>query len=544
MVQREPRCDSGTPAQAISDLLGRHGASPETLWSWIDRLQEAQGDERRGATTCLGAVQTPHSVAQLMARRLLRFPRRQRSLHVLDAGCGSGRLLTASVREAASRGLDVHCEGVEADAAAAGWAGHLEPMLQAASVGHLRSWNVVHADFLLGHEPRVLFDAFIANPPYVPARSLQSVYRQRLRRRYPTAARSDLSALFLERMLQLLRPGGRFCVIVPNKLLAADYAASLRRRLFEETEVEEIWDLAGSSVFPGHAAYPVVLVACRRRPRAQHRVCLLRADGSLRARWSQRALLELPQHVVPLELPEAAQPLLRSLLRGRRLGDVVSLGCGIATSGFHRAVGRGNDRILCSGDIAPFRIRKRQRFAADEVALTRRSRLRQQVPKVVIPGMFRRMHAAFDSEGDLLGRVYFVPVEPEDRSRRFLLLAMLNSRLYDVLYRGLFGAVAQSGGYLRLNAPYLRRLPWPEGPIPPELARAVQSLEAGSRRKVAQEKLDRAVEDLFALSPRQRQILRRLESWLRQESESRPRTARKLPGLEAPETAIPTVRAM
>jgi hypothetical protein len=354
-----------------------------------------------------------------------------------------------------------------------------------------------------------------------------------LSRQYDSAARADLSALFLGRALEWVRPHGRLCVIVPNKLLAADYAASLRRQLFEDSEVEEIWDLAGSSVFAGRAAYPVILVARRRRPRRNHEVHVVRADGSLRARWSQRALLDLPQHVVPLELPDEAIPLFQRLLEGKSLGDVVRVGCGIATSGYHRAVGRGEDRIIRSGDIAPFRVRGRRRFAAEEISLAPQSRARQQVPKIVIPGMFRRLHAAFDGEGDLLGRVYFVPVESKSCAQRALLLALLNSRLYHVLYRGLFGAVSQSGGYLRLNAPYLRRLPWPERPLTPALEKVVRRLESRPVTVAETVRLNRGVEDLFGLDLAERRLLLRLETRLRSEGEARPRRVRRLPGPEA-----------
>jgi hypothetical protein len=136
---------------------------------------------------------------------------------------------------------------------------------------------------------------------------------------------------------------------------------------------------------------------------------------------------------------------------------------------------------------------------------------------VVIPGMFQRLHAAYDGRGDLLGRVYYVPIQAENArqaaERRALLLALLNSRLYAVLYRGLFGAVAQAGGYIRLNAPYLRCLPWPQRKPPEDLVAVVRRLERGADR-VAQLRLDQCVEGLFALRPEERRLLRQLESHL------------------------------
>jgi hypothetical protein len=80
------------------------------------------------------------------------------------------------------------------------------------------------------------------------------------------------------------------------------------------------------------------------------------------------------------------------------------------------------------------------------------------------------------------------------------LLALLNSRLYDVLYRGLFSGVAQSGGYLRLNAPYLNVLPWPDRPVPAELVALVAGL-AAPPTPVERIRLDTLVDAWFGLAP-------------------------------------------
>ncbi len=522
-VERLPSHDFELLPRAMSVLAQQHATAPEDLWRWIERLQESrQAAEPRPR---LGVVHTPVPVAALMATRLLHGCRDARRLRVLDAGCGSGRLLTAVLRLAAGRGMRFVGEGVDSDASAAWWAQALAQVLPHAA-SQLVSWNIVHADFLLDYAPRQRFDCIIANPPYIAARDLKASYRNKLRARCDGVARSDLSALFVDRMLDLLRPGGRLCVIVPNKLLAADYAAGLRRRLLQQTCVEEIWDLASAGVFAGCATYPVILVLRSQRPPQAHCVAVHDADGTLRTRWPQSALLALPQHVVPLDLPATAWPLLQRLLSMPQLGEMVNVGCGIATSGFNRAIDRGRDQIICSGDIAPFQVHNRRRFAAQQLGLAARSLARQKVTKVVIPGMFRRLHAAFDDQGDLLGRVYFVPVQKRQASRRALLLALLNSRLYAVLYRGLFGGVAQSGGYLRLNAPYLRRLPWPRTQPPAALRRAVRRLEATSTGAGDRATLDACVEDLFGLDLRDRRLLARLDRRMHGTNSPRPPSAR------------------
>jgi SAM-dependent methyltransferase len=510
----------GLPVRALEELAPRLAARPRAAWEWVERLQETRLIAAGTSPRQRGAVPTPGPVAARMARALLRGAPRGSEWSVLDAGCGSGRLLAAVARAASAAGIRLACEGIEIDAAAARWAAALEPVVRAGARDCLRRWSVRCADFLLEPQRGALFDAVIANPPYVALRDLDASYRARLRAR-GEPGRGDLSALFLAALLERVRPGGRLCVIVPNKLLAAGYAASLRLRLASETCVEEIWDLSGERVFPGHGSYPVVIVLRRAAATRGHRVAVREADGRLRARLPQRLWRELPESIVPLAMPAALLPLGLRLLSGPTLGEAVEVRCGLATSGFGRAVGSGPERIVRSGDITPFTLLGAARFSPVRAGVSRAAMRRQRVPKVVVPGMFRRLCAAYEGEGRLVGRVYFVPitgVTAAERARqRAALLGLLNSRLYALLYAGLFGAVSQSGGYMRLNGPYLRCMPWPGTAPDVDLESVVRNLERaapGPDRAGARERLDDIVEAWFGLGPEERRVLGQLAALL------------------------------
>jgi SAM-dependent methyltransferase len=508
----DPAPASGREPLALVDLGQRLAATPEAAWDWIARLQSGPGPRHRGEARRRGAVATPVGIAARMARALLARTPRGATLRVLDAGCGTGRLLGAVAREASRRRARIDCTGIEIDAAAARWAQALEPVAAAGARGALAAWRVRRMDFLLD-DFSLQFDAAIANPPYVSWRDLEPRYRDRLRSRNGGAP-GDLAALFVGRLLDRLRPGGRLCVIVPNKLLATRYAARLRARLLAETTLEEIWDLSRQRIFPGRASYPVVLVARRVAASRRHRVVLRDADGTPRARWPQIALRALPSAVVPLGLEPELGDLALRLLSGRRFGDAVRARCGIATSGFGRAVGSGPETIVRSGDVRPFRLSSGARFAPRRAGLAAAALERMRRPKVVVPGMFRRLCAAYDGERRLLGRVYFVPVDggtaAAREARRAVLLALLNSRLYALLYAGLFAGVAQSGGWMRLNAPYLECMPWPRRAPDARLLSAVARCERRRAAAADLERLDLAVEALFDLGRAESRLLARL----------------------------------
>lgn len=511
-------------------------------WDALSVAQEAYAGVRV-ARQEPGVVHTPRAIAVRMAERLFEGAAPGSRWRVLDPGCGAAQLLTAVAQQASQRSLSVTCHGIDIDPAAVRWARRLNARVRRAAGASLQGWRIREVDYLLSRRRGACFDAVIANPPWVPLKALAAEYRCALRARYP--GRSDLAALFVDRMLDDLAPGGRLCVIVPNKLLAADYARTLRQRVLAELRVHEVWDLSATAPFRGHATYPVVIVAQRPRAaprsRAQPRLAVRESDGRVRATWPQASVARLPAAALPLTLPGRAASLLERLATGTRFGDHVRVACGIATSGFARGIGRGDERIICSGDVRPFRNPTTQPFDRGAAGLDDARLQRMRVPKVVIPGMFRRLHAGYDAHGFLLGRVYYVAVEGrttrQAAARRALLLALLNSRLYAMLYRGLFGAVAQSGGWLRLNAPYLQCMPWPLRVPGPSLARSVRGLMR-SESAALRRQLDAQVEELFDLTKAESAVLASLEPVWNVDSE-RPRLARRASKIRAPKSSRP-----
>ena len=134
------------------------------------------------------------------------------------------------------------------------------------------------------------FELVVTNPPWVRASHIDGATRKLYRARYGTGDRRlwrgaaeaeicatfgsqvDLSALFMERSLELLRPGGRLCALVPVKLFRSLHGASLRGSLAEH-RLELLEDLCDQDdeLFDA-TTYPAILRVRRqgrRRPRSQ-----------------------------------------------------------------------------------------------------------------------------------------------------------------------------------------------------------------------------------------------------------------------------------
>ncbi|HEY6321867.1 MAG TPA: N-6 DNA methylase, partial [Thermoanaerobaculia bacterium] len=105
------------------------------------------------------------------------------------------------------------------------------------------------------------FDLIVGNPPYVTTSRLSTAHKNELRDLFSSAnGRVDLYALFFERSLQLLAPGGRLALITPNKFLTSESARPLRRLILQMSCVNVIAIFRSHRVFGGAATVPCVTV--------------------------------------------------------------------------------------------------------------------------------------------------------------------------------------------------------------------------------------------------------------------------------------------
>lgn len=107
------------------------------------------------------------------------------------------------------------------------------------------------------------FDVVIGNPPYVRMEHLKPV-KPWLAGRYVVAdERTDLSAYFFEKGVDLLKPGGRLGYISTSSFFRAGYGEKLRLLLSGRTEIETIVDFGDVQIFEGVTTYPAIVTVRR-----------------------------------------------------------------------------------------------------------------------------------------------------------------------------------------------------------------------------------------------------------------------------------------
>ena len=124
------------------------------------------------------------------------------------------------------------------------------------------------------------FDAIIGNPPWDMVRGdsgeddtkadrrrlaqqLTGFVRESGVYRVENRGHVNLYQLFVERALQLVRPGGRIGFVVPSGLVSDTGAAPLRRHLFHQADVDGVTGLDNRlGIFPVHRSVRFVLLTC------------------------------------------------------------------------------------------------------------------------------------------------------------------------------------------------------------------------------------------------------------------------------------------
>lgn len=146
-------------------------------------------------------------------------------------------------------------------------------------------------------DPAGGFDVVIGNPPWDVLRAdtgdrarrdrAREDHRAKLRffrdsriYRYQGRGHANRYQLFLERALQLARPGGRLALIAPSGLASDQGSAALRRALFESTSVERVFGFDNrAGIFPIHRDVRFLLLTATKGPSSDRLTCAFGHSG-------------------------------------------------------------------------------------------------------------------------------------------------------------------------------------------------------------------------------------------------------------------------
>ena len=509
------RTDRGELSALIRDPAGRlqphlAGAALEAVFS--------KGDRRR----TLGAFFTPpwlvdHVIEESLGRTMREIVS-ARALRVCDPSCGSGNFLLGVVKFLERHGFSKddairHCVyGVDINPHSAALcrevlASHAENQavarialdaniktgdaLKGAWPGRIESaggidWKHAYPSILAEEG----FDVVVGNPPYLNQLETRTTGSRNAAAHLKTASDglitryADMSAAFYLLASRLVRPHGRFAMVLPQSFLSANDTAALRRNLANNSSIEHLW-LATEHVFS--ASVYTCVISAKRSATPTH-VITRRSRPTLREHPEERLeaakLADMPTWS-PLASDLIGVP--RVELTGAPLSSIAD-----ATADFRDEYyalkgsiidepdreDREFPKLLTTGLITPggntwgnnFATIHGTRFQhprADLSALVREEWIGRWVarrlrPKVLVASQTTVMECFDDADGRFLPITPLVCVTPHSDVSTTLIAAALSSPVMSALALVRFGCGALHADSIKLSASQLLTLPMPD----------------------------------------------------------------------------------
>lgn len=127
-------------------------------------------------------------------------------------------------------------------------------------------WRFEFPEVLNENGDFVGFDVVIGNPPYIRQEEFTQI-KDYLKTNFSTyAGTADLYVYFVEQSFNILKSGGRFSFIIPNKWMRAGYGQSLRSYL-KQQNIESVIDFGDLPVFEEATTYPSIVEVSKKPPR-------------------------------------------------------------------------------------------------------------------------------------------------------------------------------------------------------------------------------------------------------------------------------------
>jgi len=354
--------------------------------------------------------------------------------------------------------------------------------------------NLFNLDFLLEFDSE-MFDIIIGNPPYVENKKIKNAeFKKKLTKRFKSAYRLfDLSVLFIEKSLELLKgQDGCLSMLTTNKFLAADYGIRIRQLLINHTELKEITNISSLPIFGRTAAYPIIIFLKKALPKANNMVVIkkyeklneLNEDSYIESQLlPQKLIKKIPASVFPISgqinLINFLYNNFKTFTESFSDLKIMYRPYGFINWSKHLTNISNNPNskrdllLIGTGNVGKYHIKfdKPIKIAKKIIPISYfkyKSEFEHiweesSSQKLIFREIAKELTWTFDPGiyTNVTG-LYFVMIPSFSQDKLYVLLAIMNSTLMDLIFKTLFSSLHMSGGYLRFNGSFIRRLPIPQ----------------------------------------------------------------------------------
>ena len=355
------------------------------------------------------------------------------------------------------------------------------------------SFNIFNLDFLLDFDLNE-FDMIIGNPPYIENKKIKDIdYKKKLKKNFKSAYKLfDLSIVFIEKSLNILKENhGYLSFLTTNKFLSADYGIKIRKMLVNNTELKELINVSSLKVFSNIAAYPIIISFKKTLSNIKNQIFikqinkledLISLNNAISDNYPQETIKMMPGNVIPisgdLDLVQYLYTHFKPMIESIKDLDIIYRPFGFLNwakyfNNLSESKNSNKDMLLLgTGNVGKFHIKfnKRIKIAKKDIPISYFNFnqdnedifIKLQCEKLIFREIAKDLTAVYDPGffTNITG-LYFIKIPSYDTNKLFCLLAILNSRLIDSVFKTLFGTLHMSGGYLRFNGSFIKRLPMP-----------------------------------------------------------------------------------
>ncbi|KKS37365.1 MAG: hypothetical protein A3G49_00300 [Candidatus Sungbacteria bacterium RIFCSPLOWO2_12_FULL_41_11] len=316
------------------------------------------------------------------------------------------------------------------------------------------------------------FDVVIGNPPYVRVDSLDEIDKDFWKKSFMAAeGKYDLYYLFIEQSLKLLKEGGNFGFIVPNKFCVADSGKQLRNLIFDKTKTREFFSVSQIDVFKDAANYPVILFFQKGKSFGKTFLTFAKEENEVSKHNLNRILVRdedleiFSGHIIPVNIDKRQLELVLKLSKtNSKFEDYLKISEGLRIPEKLESNQKTDFKIVKQYQFSRYSdVRQGSFIKLDDLKTvvnfnTERFK-NSQKDKILIAEDALFISATLDKDKYIpQGGVYFATLLGNKISL-IILLGLLNSKLLSFIYKILFGGMHMGGGYLRYRTNFLYTLP-------------------------------------------------------------------------------------
>jgi len=355
------------------------------------------------------------------------------------------------------------------------------------------NFNIFNNDYLLEFDSTDI-DIIIGNPPYVENKKISDLeFKRKIKKKYESAyGLYDLSIIFIEKSIELLKNGvGCLSFLTTNKFLSADYGLKIREMLLRDTELKEIINVSSLPIFQKTAVYPII-ISFKKRTNTGNTILIKKFENmedfkdlhnEKINKLPQDSIKNLPSSVIPIspdiKLVNFLYTNFKPMIQAIKGLNIIYRPFGFIKWAEHfknisRNKTSNKDLILIgTGNVGKYYIdfKKRIKIAKVNHEISYFSFLAEQKEvwdnlnseKIIFREIAKDITCVYDPGiyANLTG-LYFLRVPSFKTNDYFCLLSIMNSDIINLVFKALYGTLHMSGGYLRFNGSFIKKLPMPE----------------------------------------------------------------------------------